>query len=84
MQIDTSYAKLGGTHLVEETNDLARNVLSPRLLVVHDAGRGRQHDEAELTRGQKLDNPFLHVAELDVVAWGDDAGFVDAVESVSI
>ena len=63
-------------YLVEEADDLARDVLPPRLLVVHDAGRGGQDDVTELTRRQELDNPLLEVAQLDVVAWADDAGLV--------
>jgi hypothetical protein len=39
-------------NLVEETKDLASNVLPAGLLVVHDTGRGGEHDEAELTRGE--------------------------------
>lgn len=65
-------------HLVEETDDLAGDVLSPGLLVVHDASRGGEDDVAELTRWQELDNPLLEVVELDVVAWADDAGLVEA------
>jgi len=53
-------------------------VLPPGLLVVHNAGRGSEDDVAELTRGQQLDDPLLHIAELDVVAGGDDASLVDA------
>ena len=68
-------------NLVEESNDLARNVLSPRLLVVHNAGGGGENDVAELTRWQELDDPLLHVDELDVVAGADDAGLVDAERS---
>ena len=64
--------------LVEETDDLACNVFSPCLLVVHDAGRSGEHNEAELTRRQKLDNPLLHVDELDVVARADHTGLVDS------
>ena len=65
-------------NLVEETKNLASNVLPPGLLVVHDTGRGGKDNITELTRGQQLDNPLLHVAELDVVAGGDDTGLVDA------
>jgi hypothetical protein len=65
-------------NLVEETEDLAGNVLPAGLLVVHDTSGGGEDDEAELTRGQELDDPLLHVAELDVVAGGDDTGLVDA------
>lgn len=66
--------------LVEETKDLASDVLSPGLLVVHDASRGGEDDETELTRGQELGDPLLHVAELDVVARADDAGLVETVK----
>ncbi len=66
--------------LVEEADDLARHVLSPRLLVVHDAGGGGEDDVAELTRGQELDDPLFHVAELHVVARADDTGLVEAGE----
>lgn len=53
-------------------------MLPPCLLVVHDTRRGGKDDVTELTRGQQLDDPLLHVAELDVVAGRDDAGLVDA------
>ena len=68
-------------HLVEVPDDLAGDVLPPRLLVVHDASRGREDDVTELTRGQEVDDPLLHVAELDVVPWADDAGLVEAVSA---
>jgi hypothetical protein len=68
----------GRTSLVEETEDLAGNVLPAGLLVVHDTSGGGEDDETELTRGQELDDPLLHIAELDVVAGGDDTGLVDA------
>lgn len=53
-------------------------MLSPGLLVVHDAGGGGQDDETELTRRKELDDPLLHVAELDVVAGRDDTSLVEA------
>lgn len=65
-------------NLVEETDDLAGNVLAAGLLVVHDTSRGGQDNVTELTRGKELDNPLLHVAELDVVAGRDDTGLVEA------
>jgi hypothetical protein len=46
--------------------------------VVHDAGRSGEHDVAELTGWQKLDDPLLHVDELDVVTWADNTSLVDA------
>lgn len=71
------------SHLVEEPNDLARDVLPPGLLVVHDSGRGGEDNVAELTRGQQLDNPLLEIGEADVVAGRDDTGLVEANHIVS-
>jgi len=65
-------------HLVEETEDLAGNVLAAGLLVVHDTGGGGQDDETELTGREELLHPLLHVLELDVVAGGDDTSLVEA------
>lgn len=68
-------------HLVEEADDLAGNVLSSGLLVVHDAGRSGENDVAELTRGQQLDDPLLKITKTDVVAGRDDTSLVEtAVE----
>jgi hypothetical protein len=39
-------------NLVEETEDLASNVLPPGLLVVHDTSRGGEDNVTELTRGE--------------------------------
>ena len=66
--------------LVKETDDLAGDVLSPRLLVVHDASRCGEDDVTELTGWQELDDPLLEIAKLDVVAWADDTGLVETVE----
>lgn len=66
------------SRLVEEANDLARDVLASGLLVVHDTGRGGQDDVAELTGREQLDNPLLELGEADVVAGGDDTGLVEA------
>ena len=52
-------------------------MLSPGLLVVHDASGGGEDDVAELTRWEELSDPLLHVTELDVVAWADDASLVE-------
>lgn len=68
--------------LVEETDDLAGDVLATGLLVVHDTSRGGQDNVAELTRWQEADNPLLQVVELDVVAWGDDTSLVEAGDAV--
>lgn len=64
--------------LVKEAENLASNVLPASLLVVHDTGRGGQHDVTELTRWQQVDDPLLEVTELDVVTWGDNTALVQA------
>jgi hypothetical protein len=69
--------------LVEEADDLARDVLAAGLLVVHDTGRGGEDDIAELTGREKLNNPLLELAETDVVAGGDDTALVHAAGIVS-
>jgi hypothetical protein len=67
--------------LVEEANDLARDVLAAGLLVVHDTGRGGEDDVAELTGREQLDNPLLELGKADVVAGRDDSDLVEtAVE----
>jgi len=53
-------------------------VLASGLLVVHDTGRGGEHDVSELTRWQQLDNPLLELVQADVVAGRDDTGLVQA------
>lgn len=64
--------------LVEEANDLARDVAATGLLLVHDTGRGGEDDVAELTGGKELDNPLLELREADVVTGGDDTALVEA------
>lgn len=63
--------------LVEESNDLARDVLSPGLLVVHDTSRGGKDDISKLTGRKELDDPLLHLSKADVVPWRDTSGLVD-------
>lgn len=68
-------------HLVEETEELASNVLATSLLVVHDTSRGGQDEVTKLTRGQELGGPGLEVTELNGVAGVDDTALVQtAVE----
>ena len=50
----------------------------PSLFVIHDTSGGSEDDVPELTRWQKLNNPFLEVTELNVVAGADDTSLVDA------
>ena len=67
--------------LVEETEELASNVLATSLLVVHDTGGGGQDEVTELTRGEKLGGPGLEVTELNGVAGVDNTTLVQtAVE----
>jgi hypothetical protein len=66
--------------LIEETQDFAGNVLPPGLLVIHDSSTGGENNVSELTRRQKLNDPLLQVAELDVVARADATGLVQAIQ----
>ena len=66
------------TRLVDETQDLTRNVLSSGLLVVHDTSRGGQDDVTELSGRQQVVGPSLDVANLDVESWGDDTTLVQS------
>lgn len=52
-------------------------MFSPGLLVVHDAIGGGENDVSELTRGEELDNPLLHVPKLNIVARADAATLVE-------
>jgi len=63
--------------LVEKAKNLASDVLSSGLLMVHDTGRGGENDEAELTRRQQSDNPFLKITQLDVIVGANNTGLVE-------
>lgn len=54
-------------------------MLATGLLVVHNTGRGGEDDVAELTRGQKLDSPFLELTELNGVAGVDNTALVETI-----
>ncbi|EEQ39429.1 40S ribosomal protein S22 [Clavispora lusitaniae ATCC 42720] len=64
--------------LVNETQDLTRNVLSSGLFVVHDTSRGGQDNVTELSGWQQVVSPSLDVANLDVESWGDDTTLVQS------
>ena len=49
--------------LEEESEDLASQVLPPRLLVVHDAPGGGQHHVSELSGGKQIVGPLLNVVD---------------------
>lgn len=69
------------SRLVEETEELASNVLATSLLVVHDTSGGGQNEVTELTRGEELGGPGLEVTELNGVAGVDNTTLVQtAVE----
>lgn len=63
---------------VEEPQNLAAHLLPARFLVVHDAGRRRQHDDAEQAGGEQAGDPVFEVVVGNVVAGGDDAALVEA------
>ena len=62
--------------LVNETQDLAGNVLATSLLVVHNTSRGGQDQVTELTRGQQVIDPGLNLVELNVETRRDNTNLV--------
>ena len=65
-------------HLVKKTKHLSSDVLPPGLLVVENTSGCSENYVAKLTRWQKLDDPFLEITELNIVAGADDTSFVNA------
>ncbi len=59
-------------------------MLPPRLLMVHDPRRRRQHDIPKLPRGEQLHHPLLEIADPDVVTGVDYAGFVQPVTNTQM
>jgi len=68
----------GWSSSVEISEDLATSMLAAGLLMIHDTERGSQDDEAELTGGQQVGDPLLHIVELDVKTGRDDTALVQA------
>ena len=64
--------------LVEEADYLAGNVLSSRLLMVHNASTGRQNYVAELSRWQQFDDPLLEIPQLYIIPRRYDTSLVEA------
>jgi len=68
--------------LEEEAEDFASDVLPSRLLVIHDPGRRRHHDETKLSRWEKIGRPLLHLIDGDVESGRDDAAFIQSSRQV--
>merc|ERR1712070_983914 len=64
-------------NLVEETEDLASNLLATGLVVAHDALGGGEHNMAELTGWQKIGDPLLGIPSSEIKARRDDTTLVD-------
>ena len=65
---------------VEVAKQLATDVTTTRLLVVHDAARRGDHQVAKLTRGEHVADPLVKAVDGDVEAGRDDTALVDAAE----
>lgn len=63
---------------VEVAEDLATDVLSLGLFVVHDAVGGGEDDLSELSGGEDVVDELLEVLELEVVSGGDNAALVES------
>ena len=65
----------------ELTEDLAADLLAPRLLVIQNTVRGGEHNHAEETRGKETADPVLDVRVREIVTGavmrggGDDVSF---------
>jgi len=70
------------TTLVEIAEDLATSAFTPGLLVIHDAGRGREYEVPELTRRKQVCDPLFNVLELDVKTGADDATLVETTYEI--
>lgn len=75
-------AAAAAQRLIEEAQDLATRVLGARLLVVHDAIRGGEHDVPKLTAGQQVVDPVLHLSYLDVKPGRNDTALVEPPDQV--
>lgn len=75
-------AAAAAQRLIEEAQNLATRVLGARLLVVHDAVRGGEHDVPKLTAGQQVVDPVLHLSYLDVKPGRDDTTLVEPPDQV--
>merc|ERR1719211_1012353 len=70
------------SNLEEKSKDLASQMFSSGLFVVHDSTRGCHDDVTELTRRQKIVGPLLNFANTNIESWGDDTDFVEATSQV--
>lgn len=68
--------------LVEVTEDLATSVLAASLLVIHDTSGGGEDNITELTGREKVVDPLLEIAQLNVEAGRDDTALVDATNEL--
>lgn len=64
--------------LVNETQNLTRNVLSSGFFMVHDTSRGGQDDVTELSGWQQVGSPFFNVTNLNVESWGNNTTLVQS------
>ena len=67
---------------VEETEDLATDVLGTGLVVVHDTLVGGQDDDTELTRGEHSVAEVLELVESEIETGRDDTALVEATVKV--
>lgn len=62
---------------------LATSVSFSGLLVVHDSVWRSDDQVTELTRGQEVRGPLLHVVQLDVEAWADNTTLVESANQLN-
>lgn len=64
------------TQSVEVAEDLATDVLSLGLLMIHDAVGGCEDDLTKLSGGKNVIDKLLEVLQLKVISRRDDSAFV--------
>jgi hypothetical protein len=64
--------------LIEKSENLPRNMLSSRFLMIHYPGTCSKDNEADTSRWQELIDPFLQLRQTDVEAGGNDSTFVQS------
>ena len=64
--------------LVDETQDLTRDVLSSGFFVVHNTSGSGQDNVTELSGWQQVSSPLFNVTDLNVESWGDNTTLVQS------
>lgn len=65
-------------HLEEEAQNLASQMFSSGLFMIHNTAGGGQNNIAKLTRGQQVVGPLFNVVDGNIEAGRDDTALIQA------